>query len=395
MINNTRTTSTPTLTNTRIRTSPSSSRDINTGILFEGDFNGEIAYNEIVNQDSAIVVRGIGANPTIRQNTIYFDKMENDDEEAVAIYAEDSSNLQIINNTIFLYDFAFISQNATTVLKNIIAYKENPHYEPITISPMVSVSYSDISRPGGDIYPGDGNINENPLFYKAKRGNFNLRTGSPCIDSGDPAILDDDGSQSDMGRYFQPNLIDFDSQSMFGAVPHHNVQFREISTGFNENNTTWYWDIDNDGDYDIQGRNPSYDFTQSGLYTVKLKVVKATTQDSLIKENFIVIQDQQLPAPENVTISVRGDDINLSWDPITWPDNSRGRYYLVYKSNRPGGDFEYLDYTNDVPNYQHINAASLNKAFYKIIAYEGTLRSLQLYIQNLKKLTKQKNEDKK
>jgi parallel beta-helix repeat protein len=67
------------------------------------------------------------------------------------------------------------------------------------------VAYSDVE--GSYLYPGTGNINEDPLFLDVAHGDLNLRPGSPCIDAGsnaapylpaydfegDDRILDGDG----------------------------------------------------------------------------------------------------------------------------------------------------------------------------------------------------------
>ena len=50
---------------------------------------------------------------------------------------------------------------------------------------------------------GTGNITTDPLFVNPGT-DFHLGTGSPCIDTGDPAILDPDNSRSDMGCYGGP-----------------------------------------------------------------------------------------------------------------------------------------------------------------------------------------------
>jgi hypothetical protein len=51
---------------------------------------------------------------------------------------------------------------------------------------------------------GNGNIAADPLFVNAAAGDFHLGGGSPCVDAGDPAILDANGSRADMGRYGGP-----------------------------------------------------------------------------------------------------------------------------------------------------------------------------------------------
>lgn len=62
----------------------------------------------------------------------------------------------------------------------------------------VAVTYSDIE--GG--WAGIGNIDGDPAFVLAARGEYRLRWESPCIDAGHPDSLDPDGTRGDMGAYF-------------------------------------------------------------------------------------------------------------------------------------------------------------------------------------------------
>jgi hypothetical protein len=69
------------------------------------------------------------------------------------------------------------------------------HPKPL-VSPLNVVSYSDVQ--GG--FAGIGNIDADPLFVDAAGGDFALQPGSPCINTGDPALSPDpDGSFADMG----------------------------------------------------------------------------------------------------------------------------------------------------------------------------------------------------
>ncbi|MGD8451883.1 MAG: right-handed parallel beta-helix repeat-containing protein [Phycisphaerae bacterium] len=61
----------------------------------------------------------------------------------------------------------------------------------------INITYSDIN--GG--WPGDGNIDEDPLFVDPASGDFHLSPDSPCIDAGDPAFVPAPGESDLDGQY--------------------------------------------------------------------------------------------------------------------------------------------------------------------------------------------------
>ncbi|MBK7878377.1 MAG: hypothetical protein IPJ77_22205 [Planctomycetes bacterium] len=86
--------------------------------------------------------------------------------------------------------------SATMTVRNSIVWGNSA---PETTSPIgtLSITWSDVA--GGA--PGTGNIALDPSFQSAANRDFHLLGTSPCIDSGNPAELDPNGSRVDMGAY--------------------------------------------------------------------------------------------------------------------------------------------------------------------------------------------------
>jgi hypothetical protein len=85
-----------------------------------------------------------------------------------------------------------------TILDSCIVWEN----EPKQLGTVASVSYSNIQ--GG--WPGPGNIDADPFFWGVEHGDYRLLPASPCIDTGNPADQDPDGSRLDMGAFpFDPD----------------------------------------------------------------------------------------------------------------------------------------------------------------------------------------------
>jgi len=150
-----------------------------------------------------------GGSPTVTNNVITGCNE--------GIWLQDDCSASVINNTVvsgswdphLVKDGIGIAGSSPTIKNNIVvgdgkntrglrslAYAGNPS------SP--SISYNDVW--GAELNydgcsPGTGDISADPLFVNPANNNYHLQPGSPCIDAGDPSILDPDGSRSDMGAY--------------------------------------------------------------------------------------------------------------------------------------------------------------------------------------------------
>jgi hypothetical protein len=62
-----------------------------------------------------------------------------------------------------------------------------------------SIAYCDIQN---SLWPGLGNISQNPDFVDPEEHEYRLMWNSPCIDAGNPDSLDPDGTRSDMGAFY-------------------------------------------------------------------------------------------------------------------------------------------------------------------------------------------------
>jgi hypothetical protein len=135
------------------------------------------------------------------------------------IYSIDSSNPKIINNTIIVeqnFGGDFL-RGSSPIVKNNIIYGNLPAELTFGLlfqeagSPVVK--YNDIwgvTNPYDGVVPGVGDIAADPLFTSLGKNDFRLRSGSPCIDMGDPdpSMNDMDNSRNDLGAFGGPDPIE-------------------------------------------------------------------------------------------------------------------------------------------------------------------------------------------
>ena len=71
------------------------------------------------------------------------------------------------------------------------------------------------------------------------------------------------------------------------------IQFTDLSVG---NSINWEWDFENDGVVDSYEQNPLFTYSFPGIYSVSLIISDGTLNDTIIKENYITINQIQEPS---------------------------------------------------------------------------------------------------
>ncbi len=97
---------------------------------------------------------------------------------------------------------------STSVIRNSIIWGNST---PLFVNDTCSydITYSDIS----EIFPGEGNISSDPLFFDANNGDFRFDRSSPCTDAADPYFA----PTKDLDNQMRPQCVDYD-MGAFEAV---------------------------------------------------------------------------------------------------------------------------------------------------------------------------------
>jgi len=130
--------------------------------------------------------------------------------------AEDIGGLMIANNTISnitattvkAVDVDLPSEFDTIITGNIIGPFTADSSEGIRVDFAAEVTYSDIfgvtTPVASQATVGATSISQDPLFVNPGGSDFHLQGNSPCVNTGDPAFPDVDGTPGDMGAYGGP-----------------------------------------------------------------------------------------------------------------------------------------------------------------------------------------------
>ncbi len=98
-----------------------------------------------------------------------------------------------------------------------------------------------------------------------------------------------------------PFYVAFEADNNTGFVP-LTIQFNDESSG---EDLSWEWDFENDGIIDSYEQNPTFIYTDTGYYDVKLTVTNPYNQYSLLKEVFIHVKDTITSFTEDILQEVK------------------------------------------------------------------------------------------
>lgn len=151
-----------------------------------------------------------------------------------------NENISVINNTVLYTNsfHGFLIMDYTPgleIINNIIAFNDN---DGIQFQPGISqgdaiITYNDNYGNGNNwnnCTPGIGNISEDPLFTNLQPFLYDLQSGSPCIDAGDPhGPLDPDGTRADIGAlYYDQRPPPIEDLTISVILTNVNLDWRDV-----------------------------------------------------------------------------------------------------------------------------------------------------------------------
>lgn len=388
--------STPSLSNIRIRNSSSSVREPSVGI-YSGTNSAAVIQNcEILEADTGIFALP-GSHPNIQDNVLRncstgircFSEMlpslrgnllqvesawalEHPEISFTGMEIGSNPSCRVENNTFFGYPTLLNVSNSNCIFENNIAWHLQPLLTPFQpVNSTLTASYNDVLA-GPGAYTGviaSNNLNNDPLFSSTVANDFHIHYNSPCIDAGNPAsALNSDGTRADIGAY--PYLHKADFIVPEGSIDSgENVTFVNTSIGHDQPNTVVQWDLGNDGLVDAGTTDWTTGFAAAGLYTLRLTMITGNLVDHSQVKQFQVNDTAGLPVPAALHAVIQGSQIILSWEAV-----AEANSYKILVSDLPEGEFNVL--APGVGSFGQQGSritwtaglGALNRRFYRIVA---------------------------
>jgi len=173
------------------------------GIYSRDDVGAFIEGNLIVGNTCLERGGGVGffdSSPVFVRNTV----AGNSSRDGGGIYFATSASPIISSCTITANSAdssgagIYCEVDCSPTIENTIVWGDEG--DEVVFEPGASPVLTYCSVEGG--WPGQGNIDADPLFVLAEKQDYRLLWLSPCIDSGHPDSLDPDGTRSDIGAEF-------------------------------------------------------------------------------------------------------------------------------------------------------------------------------------------------
>jgi len=157
-------------------------------------FHGEPAISRCImaDNDKGLSVKGDGAKVTVDHCTLVGNPMSFEIRLKSNTNPEDEIWLTITNSIAWATEKGVRSDYPPEFITVSYSDLEGDYY--------ARVDGEVIRYPTSAVYPGEGNIRENPAFSNLEARDLRLTAVSPCRDRGDPAAAaDPDGTRTDMG----------------------------------------------------------------------------------------------------------------------------------------------------------------------------------------------------
>ncbi len=294
------------------------------GIVTWNQSNAYIHNNVVVNQNFDGIV--ISADPVVVNNTV-------------------------VGNRIGINDGGGYG---ATVMNNIVT--SSTLYGVYAVGTPPVLTYNNVWNNATNYQncsPGTGSISADPLYVDPPN-DFHLQTGSPCIDSGNPAAQynDPDGSRNDMGAYGGPGA----------AVPIPQV----ILTTPAQNEINIAYDIDVSAMFSMPMDPTSFNSNTVQLYSHQRGLLPGTITYDSIGMMATINPDNNFKYGEGITTiltrgiqSTLGDSLNgFTWQFITRVDSGSGVFVL--STNYPTGTHPIREVAADFNTDGNIDISVVN-----------------------------------
>jgi ligand-binding sensor domain-containing protein len=146
----------------------------------------------------------------------------------------------------------------------------------------------------------------NYTSYSTRNGLPEERINSIYIDNNDNLWLGTIGGITKLS--YQKPFVDFFATT---ACYPAKTQLTDVSCNV-DMSTTFEWDIDNDGEYELIGKNQYYAFPNYGIYPIKLRVSNNDQVDSFTKNVTVGLKPQIQLSPDNTASICSGQSQLLS-----------------------------------------------------------------------------------